>query len=83
MRGLLEQRITTPEQHKWIAKLVGFDYEIFYRPGKENTAADALSRKVVTGDHSSLMTLSAPITGIWEEIATVTKDDDEFGPLLQ
>ena len=42
---LLEQRITTPEQQKWVAKLLGYDYEIIYRPGRENAAADALSRK--------------------------------------
>lgn len=49
---LLEQRITTPEQQKWIAKLVGFDYEIVYRPGLENKAVDALSRRdhITAGD---------------------------------
>lgn len=32
---LLEQRITIPEQQKWISKLLGFDYEISYKHGKE------------------------------------------------
>ena len=41
----LEQRIITPEQQKWVVKLLGYDYEIKYRPGRENAAADALSRK--------------------------------------
>jgi hypothetical protein len=39
----VEQRIATPEQQKWVAKLLGYDYEIIYRPGRENSAADALS----------------------------------------
>lgn len=43
LRFLLEQRILTPEQQKWMAKLVGYDYEIMYKPGMANAAADALS----------------------------------------
>jgi hypothetical protein len=34
-----------PEQQKWVAKLLGYDYEIQYRPGRENYVADALSRR--------------------------------------
>jgi len=45
LKYLLEQRIVTPEQQKWVAKLLGYDYEILYRPGRENSTANALSRK--------------------------------------
>ncbi|KAD3641337.1 hypothetical protein E3N88_30561 [Mikania micrantha] len=44
LRNLQEQVIQTPEQHKWLGKLLGYDFEILYRPGKNNGAADALSR---------------------------------------
>lgn len=41
---LLDQRVTTPLQHTWLAMLVGYDYEIVYKRGTNNGAADALSR---------------------------------------
>lgn len=45
LKHLLEQRIVTLEQQKFIAKLLGFEFEIHYRLGKENVVADALSRR--------------------------------------
>lgn len=33
-----------PYEQKWAAQLADFDFEIKYRPGKENTNADASSR---------------------------------------
>ncbi|KAD4179495.1 hypothetical protein E3N88_28086 [Mikania micrantha] len=44
LRNLKDQVIQTPEQHKWLGKLLGYDFDILYRPGKNNGAADALSR---------------------------------------
>lgn len=44
LKYLMEQRISTPSQQKWVAKLMGYDYTIVYKCGKENLAADALSR---------------------------------------
>ncbi|GJV33805.1 retrotransposable element Tf2 [Tanacetum coccineum] len=40
----MDQRMSTPTQLKWLPKLLGFDYEIVYKKGCENAAADALSR---------------------------------------
>lgn len=44
LRYLLEQKLTTPSQFGWLTKLMGLTYEIQYKKGNENTAADALSR---------------------------------------
>ncbi|KAJ0555261.1 putative nucleotidyltransferase, Ribonuclease H [Helianthus annuus] len=44
LKHLLEQKITTPLQHTWLSKLMGYDYDIIYKKGAENSVADALSR---------------------------------------
>ncbi|KAF2295858.1 hypothetical protein GH714_034617 [Hevea brasiliensis] len=44
LKYMVEQRVITPEQQNWVSKLLGYDYEIVYKPGKENKVADALSR---------------------------------------
>ena len=45
LKFLLEQRIGTPTQQKWFTKLLGYSFIFEYKKGKENKAADALSRK--------------------------------------
>jgi len=73
LKYLQEQRITTPEQQKWVAKLLGYDYEIQYRAGRENSAADALSRRPAS---PTLHNLFVPQLAIWEEIKHATTTDD-------
>ncbi|KAL4557540.1 hypothetical protein LXL04_035721 [Taraxacum kok-saghyz] len=55
LRHLLEQRITTTDQQNWLAKLMGYKFSILYKPGRDNTAADALSRVFETNELRSLL----------------------------
>jgi hypothetical protein len=56
LKYFLEQRISSPEQQKWVTKMFGYDYEIIYKKGKENVVVDALSRKYE--EEGSLFSLS-------------------------
>ena len=59
LKYFLEQQVSSPTQQKWVRKLMGYDYEITYKQGKDNLVADALSH---TFDyHISLSTISMPI----------------------
>ncbi|KAK4283600.1 hypothetical protein QN277_000533 [Acacia crassicarpa] len=44
LKYLLDQKLKTSFQMYWISKLMGYDYEIHYKKGANNNAADALSR---------------------------------------
>jgi hypothetical protein len=44
LRELMTQVIQTPEQQFYLTKLLGYSYEIIYKPGPQNRGADALSR---------------------------------------
>jgi len=73
LKYLLEQQITTSNQQWWMAKLLGYDYEIQYRPDRENTATDSLSRKPATPIINSLFVSQVHI---WEEIKEATCGDE-------
>jgi hypothetical protein len=45
LKFLLDQRLSTIPQHTWVSKLFGYDFTVEFNPGKNNTAADALSRR--------------------------------------
>lgn len=44
LKFLLEQKLRTGNQLKWITKVMQFDFEIEYKKVKENKVVDALSR---------------------------------------
>ena len=80
LKHLLEQKIATPDQQQWMVKLMGYDYEIRYRPGKENAAVDALSRRT---DSPTLNHLFVPQVSLWEEIKKAMHEDDYLKKIAQ
>ena len=45
LKHLLEQKIATPYQQKFLVKLLGLEYTIKYQLRKKNWVADTLSRR--------------------------------------
>ncbi|KAK9139576.1 hypothetical protein Scep_009257 [Stephania cephalantha] len=55
---LLEQRGIASEYQHWLIKLLGFHFDIHYRPGHSNVVADALSRYPSTVEMHSISIVS-------------------------
>ncbi|GAU12540.1 hypothetical protein TSUD_182540 [Trifolium subterraneum] len=75
LRSLMDQSLQTPDQQQWLHKFLGYDFVIEYKPGKENLAADALSR---------VMTLawSEPISQIIIQIKDEIKADTYWSDIM-
>jgi hypothetical protein len=42
LKYFLEQRLSLEEQQKWVTKILGYDFEIIYKKGKQNVVAEIL-----------------------------------------
>ena len=82
LKELMNQAIQTPEQHKYLARLLGFDYVIQYRAGKSNVVADALSRSLGS-DTASLFILSVPYFTFLEDLRKELQTNQEFVTLKE
>lgn len=66
----------TPEQQKFLIKLLDFEYGIVYRPGKEKKVGDALTRRegsqlleaIVVVEEASSSTLNGVKWRVWDKI---------------
>lgn len=74
LKHLFDQRISTPSQHKWLAKLLGYDYSIEYRPGQLNTVPDILSRR---NEFCAIQAISAPLFDSLDQISNACSRDPE------
>ena len=80
LKYLLDQRLCTIPQHQWLSKLFGFDFAVEYRPGRLNSAADALSRRdseSSSDDAAALHAISGPSFSLIDDIRTATSTDSE------
>nr|GEU85711.1 gypsy/Ty3 retroelement polyprotein [Tanacetum cinerariifolium] len=71
LKYLLDQRIITPTQMKWLPKLIGFYYEVVYKKGSENGPVDALSRVQTSELFSVITTLIEDkvfLSNFWSEL---------------
>jgi hypothetical protein len=69
---LADQKLTNDIQHKAFLKLLGFQYSIVYRKGRENSVADALSRQHHTAEVQAI-SVSRPR---WLEVIVDYYDTD-------
>ncbi|KAL2250254.1 UNVERIFIED_CONTAM: Transposon Ty3-I Gag-Pol polyprotein [Sesamum indicum] len=63
LKHILDQRVDSMLQQKWVTKLLGLSYEVQYKKGTENRAADALSRmdQVIDTQHSCAISTQIPM----------------------
>lgn len=55
LKQLLSQRVLTGNQQNWLAKLMGYNFEIIYKPRNENKGADALSRSLEDAELTNMI----------------------------
>lgn len=79
LKFLLEQREINMEYQRWLTKLLGFDFEIQYKPGLENKAADALSRRELA---TELMALSVPTAIQLQDIELEVARDENLQKIM-
>ena len=78
LKFLFDQKVGTVTQQRWMSKLLGYDFVIEYRKGKENKVADALSRVfeesvVPVATTCSLISFPSPT---WLEELKLSYDSD-------
>ncbi|GKC96593.1 retrotransposable element Tf2 [Tanacetum coccineum] len=82
LKYLLNQKLTTPFQFKWLPKLLGYDYEIVYKKGSENVVADALSRMDSSGEFLQIY-VSSVSSGVWDKVKDSWKNDLDTQNLIK
>ncbi|KAL8100260.1 hypothetical protein AgCh_032491 [Apium graveolens] len=78
---LTQQREIKADYQRWVAKLLGFDFEIQFKPGAANRVVDALSRKK-TGE--VVLREMVSIHGVsWEQLDREIAADKDLQLIMQ
>lgn len=85
LKYMLEQRVGTSTQHKWVSKLLGSDFNINYKKGKENKVADSLSRREDSVEEKQgLLAMLSFTNPDWvEELKASCQDSKETHKLME
>ncbi|RVW13442.1 Transposon Tf2-2 polyprotein [Vitis vinifera] len=83
LKYLLEQKMGTPLQQKWITKLLGYEFVVEYKQGKENKVADALSRKMEDQKEGKLYAITAPANTWLEQLRTSYAIDPKLQQIIK
>jgi hypothetical protein len=81
LRELLTQVIQTPEQQFYLAKLMGYSYEIVYKPGAQNKVADALSR--VHESPATFLAITVPHLDFLDKIQQQLSTNQQLQHLIE
>ncbi|KAL2226832.1 UNVERIFIED_CONTAM: Retrovirus-related Pol polyprotein from transposon [Sesamum indicum] len=83
LKHILDQRINSVLQQKGVTKLLGLSYEVQYKKGKENRAADALSRRNCQEDASHTHAISTHIPLWVQEVQESYEGNTLFQTIMQ
>ena len=80
LKFLLELHVGTPLQQRWLSKLLGYDFIVEYKSGKDNKVADALSRQEEDG---ILFGIPRPVISWVNEIRECFNEDPEMQVFME
>nr|GEU83883.1 reverse transcriptase [Tanacetum cinerariifolium] len=80
LKEFMQQVIQTHVQHRYVRKLLGFDFKIEYKPEVQNQVADALSRLYDDAGTltASFMAMSQPLIEFLDELKRETMELKEL-----
>lgn len=81
LKFLTKQKVVSHEQQKWLVKMLGYDFDIVYRPGCENKAADTLSRKPIRAEELRVISFAVPVSV--DAIQEETLKDEKLKGVIQ